>query len=775
MTDVGMIGIAKEEAADSGGIFTTLIGKASHAAKKIKALLVRQSAIFNELDYLYFVAILGLIWGICAPYYMKFLRYRYSKHNIEAEDHESYISRKQLQHIAILTAFFLLILLICSLKYFCVERNTPDPRLLFLPLFCVGSLAGSFIMHCFATFSPSSWNRRFRAELAMGSGIFLYAIIFSLFFAMMPAVIIIGNKAFLAIILVCLGFILRYYYKDGVDSPPTVEEKGINVIITKLTRWAMGMLVPLFIILAVVGVGTIIRDYFLPVGGNTPTVNITGNVSFDLALLTVIFFIIAFCLSSLNFNRISPHVFYKDRLSEAFLATFMCKTAKNGQCAQHNRMELARNSIEMNLVDLHGNLENSQEEKKGKCAARGPYLLINSTLNLTAVRDLYGFRRQSTSFLFSRCFTGSDRTGYVTTDIYNPPLKLGRAMTISGAAVTSVRGAGGSMLESFGCTILGVRLGYWLQNPLAMIKDKIPRLWSARNLIYELFRYTNSRHSHIYLSDGGHCGDNLALLPLLQRNARLIIASDAECDQRHEFNSLNNSIRRAYIDHNIKISILLDGLIPDENGFTENHFTIGRIFYPHRPWQKSWLLVIKNTMTGEESSPILNYKKKSPSFPHETTADQFFSEEQFEVYRSLGREACAKIWTENIDIFNSPQWLNNPWSCIDSFCENLDRFCNPDPQDETCGINCWDDIIRAIWKSETGDFSDWLGFRQTIDSIVANYDRIEHDQTEATMVKQLFEVKNWLDGKKKKELQKLNLLHEVPRTYRYFTKIRDAK
>ena len=31
-----------------------------------------------------------------------------------------------------------------------------------------------------------------------------------------------------------------------------------------------------------------------------------------------------------------------------------------------------------------------------------------------------------------------------------------------------------------------------------------------------------------------------------------------------------------------------------------------------------------------------DYGLRNPSFPHETTADQFFSEEQFEVYRALG-------------------------------------------------------------------------------------------------------------------------------------------
>jgi hypothetical protein len=85
----------------------------------------------------------------------------------------------------------------------------------------------------------------------------------------------------------------------------------------------------------------------------------------------------------------------------------------------------------------------------------------------------------------------------------------------------------------------------------------------------------------------------------------LIIASDAECAPEHLFDSLTNSTRRAHVDHNIKVHISLDDLMPDKNGFTKKHFAMGRILYPDRPWQKSWLLVIKNTLTGDESFPIL--------------------------------------------------------------------------------------------------------------------------------------------------------------------------
>ena len=48
------------------------------------------------------------------------------------------------------------------------------------------------------------------------------------------------------------------------------------------------------------------------------------------------------------------------------------------------------------------------------------------------------------------------------------------------------------------------------------------------------------------------------------------------------------------------------------------------------------LLYIKACRRQGFPSDILHYATENPAFPHETTADQFFSESQFESYRRLG-------------------------------------------------------------------------------------------------------------------------------------------
>jgi hypothetical protein len=56
---------------------------------------------------------------------------------------------------------------------------------------------------------------------------------------------------------------------------------------------------------------------------------------------------------------------------------------------------------------------------------------------------------------------------------------------------------------------------------------------------------------------------------------------------------------------------------------------------------------IKSSLTGDENDYIRDYARRNDTFPHETTGDQFFSEEQFEVYRALGFHMSHGFLTED--------------------------------------------------------------------------------------------------------------------------------
>jgi hypothetical protein len=72
------------------------------------------------------------------------------------------------------------------------------------------------------------------------------------------------------------------------------------------------------------------------------------------------------------------------------------------------------------------------------------------------------------------------------------------------------------------------------------------------------------------------------------------------------------------------------------------HCAIGEIEYPGN--RQGILLYIKSSLTGDENDYILYYKQRYARFPHETTLDQLFSEEQFEGYRALGFHAAYDLF-----------------------------------------------------------------------------------------------------------------------------------
>jgi len=82
-------------------------------------------------------------------------------------------------------------------------------------------------------------------------------------------------------------------------------------------------------------------------------------------------------------------------------------------------------------------------------------------------------------------------------------------------------------------------------------------------------------------------------------------------------------------------------LRPDrDTGMSRSHCAVGLIRYPAitpgvAP-MVGYLVYLKNSLTGDEPEPVLNYKSNNPAFPHESTGDQFFDDAQFESYRSLG-------------------------------------------------------------------------------------------------------------------------------------------
>jgi hypothetical protein len=337
----------------------------------------------------------------------------------------------------------------------------------------------------------------------------------------------------------------------------------------------------------------------------------------------------------------------------------------------------------MPLTELLGKRRDIPEKPPGQpmdaCVTSAPYHLLMTALNLTASRELTRRDRKSDYFVFSKLYCGSESTGYMRTDRYRSgETKLARAMTISGAAASSAIGAQTFLAQSFALTLLGVRLGQWMENPRFRDGRRANRneggvFWPFY-LLREMIGSTDASRRLINLSDGGHTGDNVGICPLLKRRCAVIIACDAEADPQSAFGSLTEALRQIYIDENIRVEINLDRLRPDPvTKRSAGNWAIGTIYYPQtvggggmaQPADTGYLLVLKSSFVGgvDDSEPVKNYRQEHPEFPHETTADQFFDDDQFESYRELGEQIALRALSAVSDLAWRPE-QRDTWTAV---------------------------------------------------------------------------------------------------------------
>jgi hypothetical protein len=280
-----------------------------------------------------------------------------------------------------------------------------------------------------------------------------------------------------------------------------------------------------------------------------------------------------------------------------------------------------------------------------------PYHLINATLNVpdSPHEELRG--RRSDHFLLSKHYCGSKLTGWHRTQDLCPDLTLSTAMSISGAAAAPHMGTRTLRRYTALMSLLGLRLGYWLDRRTLPDQDSawFDRLMppALACLLTELTGWRmHEKRRYLNLSDGGHI-ENLGVYELLRRRCRYIIAIDGECDPEHHFGGLLTLTRMAAIDLGVKIEPDLGDLRPNEQGWTNAHFVMARIGYPNSEGE-GLLLYVKSSMTGNESEYLRHYRREHPAFPHESTAQQLFSETQFEAYRALGEHVGESLFMEHL-------------------------------------------------------------------------------------------------------------------------------
>jgi hypothetical protein len=272
----------------------------------------------------------------------------------------------------------------------------------------------------------------------------------------------------------------------------------------------------------------------------------------------------------------------------------------------------------------------------------GPFPLLNCALNLAGSADLALNTRHSASFSLSPLHCGADRpkVGYARTGrsqasahSFAGGIKLGQAVSISGAAASPNMGYNTSPLVAFLLTMFNVRLGWWFPNPGRSAWNARGLRFSIYYLTRELFGSADENRLFLNVSDGGHF-ENLGIYELIRRRCKVIIASDAECDECLHFGGLGNLIRIAETDFGATIDIDVKSIRSQKDSLSLAHCAVGKIKYDNG--SLGYLIYLKASSSGDEEVGVTQYRAAHPTFPHETTANQFFTEDQFESYRKLG-------------------------------------------------------------------------------------------------------------------------------------------
>ena len=73
---------------------------------------------------------------------------------------------------------------------------------------------------------------------------------------------------------------------------------------------------------------------------------------------------------------------------------------------------------------------------------------------------------------------------------------------------------------------------------------------------------------------------------------------------------------------------------------------------------------MKLSVTGNETELIKRYRINHPDFPHQSTLDQFFDQEQFEAYRQLGAHVADGLFSPAITNHTSPVAVSEWFRCL---------------------------------------------------------------------------------------------------------------
>ena len=377
--------------------------------------------------------------------------------------------------------------------------------------------------------------------------------------------------------------------------------------------------------------------------------------------------------------------YYKDGLDRTYGYVPLDYTMEHFANAQSDKYFFGAKNIDAFstfMCDYQGGLSGKKSKKCQeydkavfeKHRERMPYFIINTTGVLDAEWNGSRYSKNGTDistenrvFEFTpwgchSVLLGVNQSDKVCEDFHwrsaqSRDLDLAKIVAISGAAVDgetqAIDADGNAEKPNFWLNlfmdVMHLNMGYHLSNPNNSFMAQ------ANGFFHKLLPWPlyighdlllDEQSIGIYLSDGGH-SENLAVWPLIRRGVEEIYLVDAEQDQLSKFDSakrLNKELNKYDLELCFDQTHPLDVYNADQPIFD---VAVKKLGDCDKKLEISTIHYIKLSVPAIESGSkderkialpfnVTRYMEKNPTFPQQSTADIFYSPEQFMAYRDLG-------------------------------------------------------------------------------------------------------------------------------------------
>jgi hypothetical protein len=349
-------------------------------------------------------------------------------------------------------------------------------------------------------------------------------------------------------------------------------------------------------------------------------------------------------------RRYSMHTFYRERLNSAF-------AVERKDDGGNTVAEAIDYSERLDFSALGGAIADH--------AAPLPKLVVCCAVNVTTADVPVGRFAESFTFEYDR--SGGPRFGYGPTarlersrGLRGTVLTLPSLMAVSGAAISPLMGRFTYPPLRFLMALTNVRLGVWIINPdhpawqrppKAPPRNVVQRVvrgvvagWHEPGAMYVLREAVGGldlKRRFIYLSDGGHW-ENLGLVELMRRRCTELVCFDASGSQNGAGQDLGRAIAIARSDLGADVELDPRPTLPGPDGTSAKAAVRGSVTYADGSTGR--LVYAPATMTEESSWDLRALRTRDSRFPNHPTAQQIFTDELFEAYRTLGHAAGVKAF-----------------------------------------------------------------------------------------------------------------------------------